>query len=243
MAKLIRSHWAMTLWVLALIALPVIWYTAVAHGEGGGEQTPEVDQISEAEHSQLMALRETLALTPRDLAALDCSNEKAAEILLALRAWMATNRGALDTADSGVIQARRALQAIHERIHVGPRDEMVIAGLPATVSALSAAQSQREAVYGPVIEAVGLKLSSPQSEQWSAIRANVAGGLPDSVRYAGALTGEQASAVLSGSAVLGEVLSSPQEAAMEAARVKINQRLEAIVGAEGQTLVVQEGIE
>lgn len=249
MSRLIRTHWGATLWLVALLSTPGIWFAVnmeggvTGNGEGGGASAPSQDvaaeQIDGAEYSQLMQLREAVGLMPRDMAAMACTEKQVEEILTQILAWHKTNREAIDAAELGVIRAKSDLRDVYEKMSVGPRDEGVIATVPMAERALATAESQNEAVYASAVSAVETKLGADQARLWQTVRENMSRKLPDSLRYVDSVTDQQAELFSSGRAKATEVLSGLQLASLGTSREKINEGMEALVAAERKVLVVK----
>ena len=128
---------------LALIAGSILAAYAAKQVPAG----PTEEQRAEAQTwGQIEGLRAELALMDRDLAAMACTEVQATQVLSALKSWHASNAAALAERDAALAAACRALHQAQQKIHVGPRDEALIARLPALESDASAARAARRQV-------------------------------------------------------------------------------------------------
>jgi len=97
---------------------------------------PSVAPPTAAEHEAAVAwcrirtLRQEIGLTSHNLAAMACTQGQAEAALSSLVSWYNTNREALATRRAGLARARWELSDALQTIHIGPRDEALIARVP-----------------------------------------------------------------------------------------------------------------
>ena len=89
----------------------------------------------------IQALRAELHLADDDLAQMACSEAQAETVLAALIAWYNDNRADLPARRAAARVARRALREAQQKVHIGPRDEALIATLPRLESAAASARA------------------------------------------------------------------------------------------------------
>ncbi len=194
--------------------------------------------------SQVQALRQELCLTNTDLAAMGLSQQDAARLLQTLVDWQESHAQACEQAEREVRLTSRAVREAYSRIHVGPRDEVLLASLPGLKLAAQRAQAQRKQVVEAAAQAVAMQLSSQAQTIWQTARGNT--DLPDQYRYAPNLSREDKAKLLTPARRLASdrdrrdleqsVLAGYRASAMEQARVNINANLDAVTAAEAQVL-------
>jgi len=144
-------------------AVGVLLAAAVlAHAQAAAAPRPamtEEQRAAAAVWGQIDGLRVDLALTNRDLARMACTESQAAGVLSALKAWHAANATALVQTAETLRHARRALKTTQQRIHVGPRDEALIARLPRLESDAAAARDARRRLLDSAASAACVGLS------------------------------------------------------------------------------------
>ncbi len=194
--------------------------------------------------SQIQALRQELCLTNTDLAAMGLSQQDATRLLQTLVDWRESHAQAWEQAEREVRVTNQAVRQAYSRIHVGPRDEALVASLPALKQAAQQAQTQRKQVLEAAAQAVAMQLSSQAQTIWQTARGNT--DLPEQYRYAPNLSREDKAKLLTPARRLASdrdrrdleqsVLAGYRASAVEQARVNINANLEAVTAAEAQVL-------
>lgn len=128
------------------------------------------EPIDVVTYEQVRQVRHDLSLTNRDLAAMGCTSETTELVLHGVLDWCRANRAALDA----TVQAQRLAQAnlrqLVRRINVGPRDEAVLARLPAARQALADAKAQRRQLIDTAAALVAVHLDAGASAVWAAAR-------------------------------------------------------------------------
>ena len=258
MAQMIRKHWSL-LALLAIVGIVVAGWILLPALSGIGRTAHALDHPSTASlsepgrgagpditsHSNSTRLRYQLALSDMDLAAYGCSGEQTEQVLAALIAWYEQNKSALQAADSSQRQARSSLRETLRRINVGPRDEGIIAQVPALMEQVRIVEVNQRQFTESAIAAVSVAFSKEQNDYWSSARTN--SDAPSRYRYAGALADEQkvnleralrarGQTTESQGAFEAQVLTVAQRSAMAAAEVRRNQFIGAVTRASAKVL-------
>jgi hypothetical protein len=131
-------------------------------------EPPSVDPPTAAEHDAAVAwcrirtLRQETGLTDDGLARMACTQGQAEAALSSLVSWYDTNREALATRRAGLARARRELGDALQTIHIGPRDEALIARVPSLKSAVASARTSLNTLLDAAAAAACSGLSSGQ---------------------------------------------------------------------------------
>ena len=131
-------------------------------------EPPSADPPTDAEHEAAVAwcrvrtLRQEIGLTNHDLATMACTQGQAEATLSSLVSWYNTNREALATRRAGLARARWELSDALQTIHIGPRDEALIARVPSLKSAVASARTNLDSLLDSAAAAACSGLSSGQ---------------------------------------------------------------------------------
>ena len=253
MAKLIRHNWQ-SLAVVGLILTAVVAMSIFTNETAGpvlGQQIePAVlDENDVDVYQQVDRLRKQLCLTNGDLAAIGCSRQTAEQALGTLIAWCTLQRSALEQVQAGQRDARRTLRAALRRIHIGPRDEALMASVPRLKEQLAQADQQHQQKVQSAIVVVGAVLSNEQNAMWQTIRGNAAAQVPPDLRCVAGLNDRQIQTLKSaaGWQIAGQgpladavsaVLSASQQSARDAAEARQRQLMPEMLEVEKQLLAL-----
>ncbi len=134
----------------------------------------------------IQTLRQQLCLDDQDLAAIGCSEAEATVVLTTLRTWYETNHANLRRIKAARSAATNALQDAKRRIAIGPRDEALIARVPALTAAAVEPIKQRLALIKAAGQQIEATLTTERRGVWRVARANR--GLRRRYRYIPSLT-------------------------------------------------------
>jgi len=157
--------------------------TAVAAEPG---QDTESEKIEAVTYCRIRDLREEICLRNEDLAAMGCTEANANAVFETLLGWYEAKKASLEAARETQRDAEKALRSALRRIGMGPRDENLIATVPALKAAVAQARAQRKTIVESAIAAVEAKLTSAQKGVWTIARANAS--LPSAYRYTPGMT-------------------------------------------------------
>jgi len=193
MAAALKRHSALIALHLVLVASGGLWLTWVLWPRPVLGVTDGV-QLATTEDGMLRArlaeLREELALTNRDLAAMGCSRDEAVRVLGAAVQWLRGNEARLEQVRWLENSAHGEVQEALRQVNCGPRDEMLLAQLQSLRQAMASSAQRREQLEEEFAAAVTSQLTLAQNDCWRAARANR--DLPDRYRYIPNLSAEQA---------------------------------------------------
>ncbi|KKL47594.1 hypothetical protein LCGC14_2333980, partial [marine sediment metagenome] len=165
--------------------------TARAAEPAGGKQAPPLDHLG---YARIAALRRSLQLDRRYLAAMGCDRARGEAVLLAVLRWYRSNADRLRAAELAANQAEFALDQARRQARAAKSAQGAKAQalLPAAHAGQAAAASRVGAVKQTLISAVEAKLTSAQRQSWRGMRAAVKVGGRGDWLYAPELTAEQA---------------------------------------------------
>jgi hypothetical protein len=206
MARVIRRHWRLFLLQALLIAAGAIFLTLSftksprsAMAAPGGSATPppaaSASAVDPVTYARVRQLREKLALTNQDLAAAGCSQTQATQVLSALLSWYTANASSWDQLEQNQRSAQQQVQAAVRQINVGPKDDTLLAQLPALQQAAASAAQQMDQLILSASPTASALLSSSGQSVWATAQANAALGVPDQYRFATGLTADQVAAM------------------------------------------------
>ncbi len=196
MARVIRKHWKLLLLqavFLGAVAGLIVWGTAHSSPSIAQSPPPESNEMDVATYTAVSRLRQELALTNADLAAMGCSQEDTQRLLSALVQWCETNKTTLKTKEVAIRQGRNQLRQLHRQINVGPRNERVIAEVQDLYAQLAQQVGDRRSFVEGAKAAVHAVATADQRSIHQAALANR--GMPNRMRYVPDLTGEQVKAI------------------------------------------------
>jgi hypothetical protein len=178
--------------IIVLALLAVLCWPVVSGGAAFGAEAV-ADKIDVETYVNMSRLRETVGLGAETLAAIGCSESQATIALDGLLTWYGSNKTAIAANRQANAQAVKALRAALRKISLGPKNQSLIAGVPALKAAVAATLKQRSDLVKAAIEAVEAKLPAAQKSVWATARKNMA--LRSKYRYATSLTAAQAKAL------------------------------------------------
>lgn len=193
------------------------------------------------DRNKIAELRDDLALRNADLAAMGLTESVATNVLSELRTWWSQNEQALESADTDVRDAQRALQEVMARIRKGPRDASVLAQVPLLEQQVDTKRAQRQQLIDNVIPQIEGLLTFDQKALWHTARLNR--DAPARYRYVSGLDSDQKQALrvalrkygLGSSrvaAVEDSVLWSSQQFALETTQLAVHTNIDQIKSAE-----------
>lgn len=216
---------------------------------GEGPVQPESDREIEASlYGRVMRLRDDIALTNDDLAAMGLTQAQAEDVLTRLLDWVETNQPAMIQADNALRDARRAVVALQRRIQTGEADEFEVQGFGDLYQAVADADAARKTIR----HQAGAHAVAPAPEsiraQWAQAMDNT--HLPADLRHVPGLDEQRLRAMLgnalntqsvsSGSAGGGGVIEAgltPSELDdRQEIRIAIQTNLPGVAAAEAQVL-------
>jgi hypothetical protein len=198
----IRRHWVMSLTIVLVLAGGGGWLAFSHFGQAKADDPPETPEsptggqepaantVDPDTYCRVRELRERLCLRNEDLAAMGCTQAQAESVLEGLLNWYKTNKANLAAAAKTKGDARRTLRRAFAKIHMGPRDEAVIAQMPALKKAVADTAITELNTVRAAVPTIDPLLSAEQKTLWSTVRANA--GAPRVYRYAPGLTAQQA---------------------------------------------------
>lgn len=184
MKRLVRRYWAIMLSVGLLGALGStswLWWPGSGREITQGQQPPpdpypELDAI---DAGRIAELRRDLRLDDDALVGLNVTDAQAEQILAFCRTNAIDRNAEIRVLRIAIGQEKAALREARRTIRIGPRDEAVIASLPALERNLAAAKGQYEQFLGALRQPVDGFLDGAQTAQWAVLRNNAGMRLPD----------------------------------------------------------------
>ena len=199
---------------IVLILLAVLCCGIVSSSEALRAEAA-ADKIDVATYTGMSRLRKAVHLRNETLAAMGCGESDATKVLEALLGWYGSNKTAVEANRQASIQAGKALRLALRKIGMGPKNETLIASVPALKAALATATKQRNDLVKAAIAATEAQLSASQKGVWETARKNMA--LPSKYRYASSLTAAQAKALHVARRTYARRLAAAKGAAAKAA--------------------------
>lgn len=155
---------------LVTVSLLIAWGLAVEPRPATGASADgSSEHMDPAGYWHLLAIREELCLTSRDLASMGCTQAAAEDLLVALRGWYTANRMRLERADQSVVAAERVVHELSSRIRLGSQSPSASRGLAGALGAVGTAKKSRREVIEEGAAAVG---SLGGVAVWVTARAN-----------------------------------------------------------------------
>ncbi|MCG8508173.1 MAG: hypothetical protein MI741_02990, partial [Rhodospirillales bacterium] len=187
MSQAITKHrWQLLGLVIIVAAITAAaWYSKqgvqpVQAQAGGGE--PVVHQLEEADYTMVQRLRDELALTDHDLAAMACTTEQVESVMDALVTWQQTNKAQIQAFRTTELQARAALRdALYATHNVRGNKTPYQQQIAAQQVALVENASNRRTFMTAAAESLTANFSSEQQTTHGAALANQR--LPRALRY------------------------------------------------------------
>lgn len=248
MAKIIRKYWWLVVLQFGVLAAAGIFmgYRMLSRSDSALAQPlpPSTQPLDVLSYSRVQALRERLALTNMDLAAMGCSQADAQGVINALVSWYAGQAAAWSSAESALDAAQESYRQTLEQVNLGPQSGELDSQLASRKTALDGALlawNQFQDGAGAVVTSL---LSSGQNAVWAKAKSNV--GRLGRYRYASGISGENLDRLRRAIARYGE--SSSQVAALEqsllaaqssdltAARLSIHENIAAVVAGDHAAL-------
>lgn len=255
------SFFAVLVGVAGWLVLSGIMATAAGGDVGGGSGEGSADAnslLSPVDYSMLRELRVRLSLGNEDLAAMDCTQQSAADLLGALRSWYESKESEITSARNARRAASENLRLATRRMNIGPRDEALLAQMSQLRQALATATKAELDLWKAAETTMKARMSDSQKSVWERIRTN--GGVPGYFRYVPDLTAAQrrslhlarrsrgrrlaaartaadrGGAEAAFGASINEILSGAQRDALAAVKVTIHQRTAGVAAASGDVL-------
>lgn len=240
----VRRHWlASVLYGLIILFGLAIFLTPTFFSENAPEaaqaQPAEPQPIDPYLYTRVQKLRQELALTNRDLAAMGFTQESATVLLESIKTWSVSNKIAFDQNMSDEIRFKAALRETTHLINAGSPDIDLAHALPLLQNDLAALYEQGKARHDALIAQLESGMNASQRKTWQSARKNA--GLPIELRYTSDLTDQQLQAIrdklhstiqTSLSNVINDTLTIDQRQAISAVRVNMAERIEMISDAE-----------
>ncbi len=190
----VRKHWRLIslqgamLLVCCAAIIAAAWGDGAARAQGSAEAALDPVLLQRVDD-----VREHLALTAMDMAAMGVGRDQAVMVLGDLRSWVESNLQAIERSEQAVLEAQRQLRQTQQSIRVGPRDEQQIRRVPTLISEVATANQAKAALLDSAANAVATRLSAEQSAVWQTARANT--GVPLRYRYAPGLRSDEKAAI------------------------------------------------
>ena len=216
---------------------------------GGVSDHPQAEpavEIDSAVYSRVMRIRDDIALSNPDLAALGLTEAQTEDVLTRLVEWVESNQAALIQADNAAEAARREVALLQRRIRTGAADVQEVA----TLSNLHRAVADAEAVCESLCADAGTHALAPAPgsvrEQWGQARDHAQ--LPVELRHMPTLSDQRLRALLSNNtpeaaagggtdeAVIQSGLTLLEQDACEDIRAAIQTNLPGVAAAEARAL-------
>ena len=189
---LIKKHWLAALLscvgVVTALVCVVAFYVGVRPAQALGPEEEE-QVLSAVAYSRIEALREELCLRNDNLAAMGCSQETTESVLKALMNWYDLKKTLLEQAQKDKALDLRELRNAQRSIHIGPRDEVLLAQYPGLKQAFSDAADDHQDLVMTAVSSIEAQLSMEQKSVWQAVRGN--GDAFGPYRYVPDLTNDQ----------------------------------------------------
>jgi len=198
-------------------------------------------------------LREHLALTNQDLAAMGLDEAQATAVLTDLRGWVENNQGQIEARGQAVRQTQKALRDTQRSIRVGPRNETEIASVPGLQQDVANAVAAKSSLMNGAAAAIESRLTAAQRSVWSTARENA--GLPTRYRYVSGIDAAQSAQIRAALSARGgdaqrsryadadATLTTGQRQAMRSAHEKQQLRLGDVRRAEQEVLPLPEELQ
>lgn len=249
----VRRHWlASALYGLIITLGLAVFLTPMFFSENATAEAQaqpfERQPIDPHLYTRVQKLRQELALTNRDLAAMGHTKESATALLESLKSWCTANKGALDQHHIDEIRARAALREAIRQRNAGSANKHMVDSLPRLQEDLAMLYEQRKARLDALIAQLESGMNGSQVKAWQGARANA--GLSDHYRYVPDLSDEHRQSLhristgrteRNSRGVAGaNKLTFSQKQAAEANRVNGASRADSIRDAEAVVLPVPE---
>ncbi len=208
-----------------------------------GEQATAENTIDAALYSRVMRLRNEIALTNDDLAAMGLTQAQAEDVLTRLLDWVETNQPAMIQADNALRDARRAVVALQRRIQTGEADELEVQGFGDLYQVVADADAARKTLR----HQAGAHAVAPAPEnlrsQWAQAHANA--HLPADLRHVPGLDEQRLRSLLgsapetpgvSAASALGVGLTLSEQDELDSVRNRIHANRAGILAAEAEVL-------
>lgn len=193
------------------------------------ERATAYEPMSETDFLRLQQLREDLALTQLDLAAMGLDRTGAEAALARLRSWYEANKGRLDEARHAEGLAEAKLHRAQREIHLGRADAATTRSIPLLRDALLKAKASHSRVCLEAAETCVAQTSITARERWAAARANA--GRTLAMRFVPELEAEVRTT---------DRMSYSQKQANEAAWASARVRMDDVAAAEMAVLPLPE---
>jgi hypothetical protein len=251
----IRKHWKLAVlnvllivgmlgiltWYMVRSGSPVATAQSVSSGWSSGTASPPANSPTPTDpivYARIETLRQRIALSNMDLAAMGCSQAQASSVFSTLLTWYQANQGTWSQAEQNETSARNDLQETWRLINVGPKDDNVLSQLPTKQQNITTAVSARQQVEQTAANAVAGVLTSSQNTLWMTIQANAA--VPDVYRFAPSLSAQQVTQIQAslakGQVVPTDTLTASQWSVIQSVIAAQNQTANGVAAAEQTVL-------
>lgn len=242
---LMRRHWKLFAFnvLLMLGAISALVWHLVQRPEVTMAQPapPEPTPVDALTFSRVQTLRSVIALDNTDLAAMDCTQQQAEEVLTAVLSWTRTNAASLGETEAAIATAEAALR---DALQSRSRGEEVSANQVATLkTALTTALEARATLTAGLATAVTGELTQEQAGMWTTAKANHS--LPAKYRFVPNLSAAE-TATLQLTTARGNaeaiasaeqnIITGPRAAAMATAQSNLSERIEAVMAGAASSI-------
>lgn len=232
-----------TIFIVGLAGLLVATLTTEAEALDAPDAAPPLPLDT---WSQIVQLRDGLALSPAALASAGVAGAQAEELFQSARAWCEQNEARLAAADAEVLAARRSLRQALRDAHVGA-GQVTVNDIKTLRERLGQAEADRRVLWEEFLPALDSHVDAEGRAILATIRSN-RDAVPDPYHPTPDLTEPQAQGLHEAVARYGpgsqetreaeqQLLSSPQRDALNQARQLREQRVGGVLAAEAKVLV------
>lgn len=212
-------------WVfLAVCVTATCWLAAAQRGAAaeapGVQDATPAKKLDAVSYCEICDLRTKLCLTNDVLGAMGLTEGEAKAVLFALVTWHGERKADREDVDARKRRAEKDLREAEQKVHMGPRDEALLARIPGLRSEHEAAQKAGSDLDEMAATEVSKLLSQSQIDVWQTVRASK---LPEPYRYAPNVTPEQEKGLMraaQGATGCSDEAKTPGEAAKQFAEMK-----------------------
>ncbi len=204
----------------------------------GESSDPALDGVA---YDRIRLLRDELAVTNRDLAAMGLDQAQAQGVLGQLKGWYFTNRAALDQVERSQRQTKQALRETMRLIHVGPRDDLLVSQVSNLKQQLASYRQQQKDLLDAAASSLTSTFTSDQRQVWETAHTNTQANAPQRYRYAPGLSEKQIADMRGSDGPLdsgspSDLLTLDQKQALDQAHQRVRQHVSGVQKAETQVL-------
>ncbi len=191
----VRRHWlSSVLYVFIIVLGLAVWFTPtfVSDGtinEARAQQAAEPQPVDPYLYTRVQKLRQELALTNLNLAAMGYTEETATQILETLKTWCTANQAVLEQHRRDEVKTNDAIRRAVRQINAGTADALVNNTLYDLQHNLVTLYEKRKTRLDGLVSQLGGGMDAYQLRTWRSARANA--GLPAQLRYVPDLSNQQ----------------------------------------------------